>query len=136
MINFKEKFSQVMSGRYGMDQLNTSLFIIDLALIILNNFITSSIVSSFILIVTFFAMYRLYSRDISKRTLENKKFRKLWKPVRRNLSLLRLRIREVKTHRFRVCPNCKVVIRTSRKRGSRVIRCSRCKTEFKTHIYL
>lgn len=136
MRNFKEKFTQFMSGRYGMDQLNNALFVSDFALIILGTFIMSPIISSFTLVITFFAMYRLYSRDISKRTLENKKFMKLWKPVRRNFSVLRLKIRERKTHRFRTCPNCKIVIRTSRNRGLRAMRCPRCKTEFKTNIYL
>ncbi|ADK81231.1 TFIIB-type zinc ribbon-containing protein [Sediminispirochaeta smaragdinae] len=135
-IDFGEKITQFMSGRYGMDQLNKSLIGIAFILIILETFITSQVLNVTGVMVMFYTIYRTYSRDLSKRARENEKFMKLVKPVRRSFSLLKLRIREGRTHRFRTCPNCKVVIRTSKKRGTRILVCPRCKTKFKTHIYL
>ena len=134
--NFKEKIAGFMSNRHGMDQLNNALTVLILAGLVLNIFIKSQAVGSVITVLCFCVLYRSYSRNISKRTLENDKFMKLWKPLRRKGAMQLRRIRESRTHCFRTCPGCKAVIRMPRKKGSRVIKCPRCQTEFETRIYL
>lgn len=135
-FNLKEKATQFMSGRYGIDQMNKTLMILAFIMIILESILQTSIISIIALIIMFFAIYRTYSRNHSKRIAENKRFMKFFKPIRRVFSIQKMKIRERKNYRFRVCPNCKVVIRTSKIRGSRVLTCPRCKKEFKTHVFI
>ncbi|MDC7124665.1 MAG: hypothetical protein PQJ46_03810 [Spirochaetales bacterium] len=135
-FNFREKLTQFARGRYGVDQLNTTLMVLAFILIILDAFFHTSFISLIALIIISLSIFRTYSRNQSKRIRENQKFLNLFKPVRKFFSIQKMKFRERKTKRFRTCPNCKVVIRTSKKRGTRVLTCPRCKTEFKAHIFL
>lgn len=140
MNRLKEKLIQLMAGRYGTDLLNNTIIIFAFALVIISMFIhapiTATIINIIVLGIISFSIFRTYSRNISKRKLENDKFKNITKPLRRKFSIQKMMIRERKTSRFRTCPNCRVVIRTSKERGNRSLTCPRCTAEFETHIYL
>ncbi|MBI9106173.1 MAG: hypothetical protein JEZ04_05460 [Spirochaetales bacterium] len=136
MNKIKEKLRQFMSGRYGMDRLNKILMALTFALIILGIFIQNPVLNALTLAILSWVMFRSYSRNISKRTIENERLSRLLKPLRRNLSLLKLKIKEAGKNRFRSCPNCRVVIRTSKLRGKRLLSCPKCGTQFETRIII
>lgn len=134
MGKFQDKLARFMSGRYGMDQLNNALIFLCVALMILYNFIKSPIIGGVMWVFFVWSVYRMYSRDVEKRTRENDKFMKLWKPIRRRFSLSIRKIKGIKTYRYRKCPQCKAVIELPFRKGDRMIRCPRCHTDFETHI--
>ena len=136
MADFRDKMMQFMHGRYGQDQLNRGMMGLAIILLILNIFIGSPVLAGITLFLMLSSMFRMYSRNMEKRTRENEKFMRLWKPVRKKIRLCWRRIKEGKTHRFRTCPGCKAVIRMPRRRGVRTISCPTCRTDFQTRILI
>ncbi len=125
----KRKFQNFMAGRYGMDQLNQFLSIISLILVILSIFLSNLlfIIGLALMIYTYF---RMFSRNISKRSAENQKFLNL------KYSLATKRERSIrhreqkKIYRFFRCPSCKQKVRVPKGRGKICITCPKCKMEF------
>lgn len=134
MEKFKEKLFNFMNGRYGIDQLYYGLIVLYFILIIANSFIESTIIGVFSWFVFIFMFYRIYSKNIYKRGLENEKFLKFWLPAKAKLSLSYRKIREIKTHRYRTCPSCKTTIRLPRKKGRHTVKCPKCSNRFEVQI--
>lgn len=136
MNKIKEMLRKFMSGRYGMDRLNTILMVAAIVMMILGSFIQHPVPNSLAFILMSISIFRTYSRNISKRRKENEQIMRVGRLIKRNLALLKLKFKEVRNHRFRTCPNCRVVIRTSTKRGKRTLSCPKCGTEFETRIMI
>lgn len=127
-MNWLRRF---MAGRYGGDQLSMALLIFS---IILNFTARLTGIPLLILIgyVPFgIAVFRMLSRNMAKRSMENYNFSRLMKPVYSWLMITRDRIRDIKTHRYFTCPKCRQSLRVPKGKGKIVIICRRCKTEFK-----
>lgn len=135
MGSIKEKLARFMSGRYGADQLYYFCITISFILIIANSFIRSSIISSLTWVILILILFRIFSRNIYKRRMENEKFLKLWNPSKAKLSLTIRRIKEIRTHRFRKCPNCKKVLRLPRRKGKHTVNCPCCNSDFELNIF-
>lgn len=133
MGNFKDKLARFMNGRYGADQLYYALFVFSLVLMIVNNFINSLIISILVWAFLILMVFRLLSRNIYKRRMENEKFLKIWNPVKAKGSLQIRKIREIKSHRFHKCPHCKAMLRLPRKTGKHTVDCPCCHKEFELH---
>ncbi|MFA6941727.1 MAG: hypothetical protein WCQ54_12255 [Clostridiaceae bacterium] len=134
MRNFRDKLVQFMYGRYGADQLYYALIVIGLILIVVNSFSHSTIMETLIWVLLILMTYRSFSRNIYKRRSENDKFLIIWNPVKAKVSLTIRRIREIKTHRYRKCPNCKKVLRLPIKKGKHTAKCPCCHNEFEVRI--
>ncbi|HAK45198.1 MAG TPA: hypothetical protein DCO79_04670 [Spirochaeta sp.] len=134
MNKIKAAMAQFMSGRYGMDQLNKILMIAAFILILAGSFIQVPVLNSLALVVLAYTIFRTYSRNHRKRTAENQRFQRILKKIRNSFLLTKLRIKEAGTHRHIKCPQCGVIIRTSKERGPRRFTCPKCKTEFETNI--
>ena len=134
MGNFKNKLTHFMYGRYGTDQLYIALIVAYFVLIVANAFISSAIISVLMSAVLIWIIFRTLSRNIYKRSMENEKFMKIWKPVKAKGSLELRRIKEIKTHRFRKCPHCKKMLRLKRVRGKHTVKCPSCNKEFEVRI--
>jgi len=136
MRNIKNKLAHFMYGRYGTDQLYTALIVAYFILIVVNSFISSKIISFFMSAILIWIIFRILSRNVYKRQMENEKFMKIWKPAKAKGSLELRRIKEIKTHRFRKCPHCKKVLRLPRMRGKHTVKCPRCNKEFELRILM
>ena len=134
MGNLKNKLTQFMYGRYGTDQLYIALMGAYFVLIVVNTFISSTIISIFMSAVLVYTIFRTLSRNVYKRRMENEKFIKIWKPIKAKGSLMIRRIKEIKTHRFRKCPHCKKVLRLPRMTGKHTVKCPCCNKEFELRI--
>jgi hypothetical protein len=132
--SFKERLIRFMYGRYGIDQLYYALLLTFFALRIINTSARSIIIDLLSWAILIWMIFRAFSRNIYKRRRENEKFMQLWTPIKRQGSLTRRRIKEIKTHRFRKCPQCRVMLRLPRKRGKHTVECPRCHKEFKLRI--
>ena len=135
-----EKLTRLLSGRYGADNLYNALFAVELILLFLGAVfslfgklvpalrIVSIILYALSLILLIIAMYRFFSRDISRRRKENEAWLRFWNKLRRkNRPSLPA---DTPTHVFRQCPGCRSVLRLPRQKGKHQVRCPRCGEKF------
>lgn len=134
MRNFKEKLIRFMYGRYGTDQLYYALLILCFVFLLVNAFVRIVLLDIIAWAILILMIYRTFSRNIYKRQSENRKFLKIWNPIKSKFSLLTYRIKEIKTHRYRKCSNCKAVIRLPLRKGKHIVNCPRCHEDFNVHI--
>ena len=106
-----------MTGRAGGDHF--SLFLLITAAVI--NVISRWINVSLLLMVGYAALmvglYRVFSKNVYQRRLENQKFLKAVKPITDRISFLNRRRQDVKTHRYFQCVNCKKTLRVPKGKG-------------------
>lgn len=114
MGNFRDWLTRLMYGRYGVDQLYFALIAAYLVLLVVNSFVRSAIINILLWVLVIWMIYRVLSRDIDKRRMENERFLQIWEPVQAKASLTFRRIREIKTHRYRKCPHCNTMLRLPR----------------------
>ena len=147
MNNFFEKIRNFMYGRNGIDKLGAFLLLMYLLINGIGSFIRNPIVHySFVgvsALIALFAVYRVFSKNLYRRQYEESKFEQFLVrtnysdrifALKRKMHRLSLRIKQIKTHRFRTCPQCRENLRLSKKRGTRNITCPKCGKEFTVHI--
>lgn len=127
---FKDKMIRFMYGRYGIDQLYYTMLILYVILIIMNIFINSLILGILVWVIFALMVFRSFSRNIYKRRKENDAFLKLWNPVKGWWNLNVRKLKDIKTKRYRKCPNCKAVLRLPKKKGKNIVTCPCCKKDF------
>lgn len=119
-----------MRGRYGPDHLSVAMVIISLVLSLLNgilNFAPLLYVSYLILAVM---LFRMLSRNITRRRAENDKFIRYWWPVRTKIVRAFKNVKHRKTHRYLKCPGCGNTLRVPKGKGKLQITCPKCGERF------
>ncbi|MBE6746564.1 MAG: hypothetical protein E7558_03855 [Ruminococcaceae bacterium] len=137
--NLKMKFFQFMQGRYGgNDGLNIGLLAIYLVLIVIRTFIRNGFAGWIIYLlsmaVLIYSVFRMFSKNIPARQAENVKFMRFWYKIKPKLVLVKDRVKDIKTKRYRTCPHCKNVLRLPYKRGKHNVRCPKCGKDFSVRI--
>ena len=127
MNRFKDKMARFMYGRYGMDQLSRNLSLICLVLLIVTMFVRNNVIYMIALVGIVYTYFRVFSRNISRRSEENEKYLKFHYKVVGKLNKIKFRITDSKTHRIFRCPSCSQKIRVPRGKG---IKCPKCRIEF------
>ena len=118
---------RVMYGRYGTDQLTMFLMVLYVIFLLLSERL--AILSVLAYVCFGFCVYRMFSRNISKRRSENAKFLEAVGPVTRWYKLKRT-IHRDKEHRYFKCPNCGQQLRVPRGKGRVQITCRTCGVSF------
>lgn len=126
----REKLIRFMQGRYGMDYLGRFTIILGLAAIILSMFINSAILSILAWACIIYAYFRMFSRNIYKRSSENQAFLTKTYKIRCFFARQKNMMAQRKTHHIYKCPTCKQKIRVPRGKGRIEIRCPKCNTTF------
>lgn len=125
MLNW---FKNLMKDRYGGDQL--SIFLLVIALIL--SFLGSIFAWAWMTIVSYlpliFSIYRIFSKDREKRSMENYRFAILMSPVYKRYYKIKTAIKERKDYRIFSCPNCQTKVRVPKKKGKVKITCPKCQT--------
>ena len=125
----RNALQRFMYGRYGSDQLNRFLTITYLVLFGLY-FITGFDLFYFLCTALIFVvLFRMLSRNISRRRAENTKFLTSIRPLKRRFSSLRNQLQD-KEHRFFRCPNCKQQMRVPKGKGRIQVTCRNCGASF------
>ena len=126
--NIKQKLEQFLQNRYGVDLLNKYLMGIVFLLLIIGIFVP--IVSFLTIPILAYSYFRMFSKNIKQRGLENYKFvifkNKVFRPfinIKRNLF-------GDKHSRYYKCPKCKQIIRVPKGKGKIEIRCPKCNERF------
>ncbi len=121
---------KVMYGRYGSDGLGFALIIISIALSVITMFIPVPFIGLVSLVPLLFCIYRMFSRNISRRQQENYKFQRFWYKVKGFFTGFKTRAAQRKLYRFYACPNCGQKVRVPRGKGNISIKCPKCSTKF------
>ena len=137
MRNFLYKLQVFMQGRYGNDELTITLLVVALILALVSRFtfgISRLILTILELALLCIMIFRIFSRNIYKRSYENRKFLPVYTAVTGWFKLTYKRFRDGKTHRYYKCPQCKAQLRVKNVKGEHTIRCPKCGNNFKKKI--
>ena len=100
MNSFKDKMARFMYGRYGMDQLSRNLSLICLVLLIITMFARNNVIYTIALIGIIYTYFRVFSRNISKRSEENERYLRFHYKVVGKINKIKFRIADNKTHKI------------------------------------
>lgn len=127
----KEKLIRFMYGRYGMDSFGKFLIGAGLVSAMLSNlFHLSSLFYLIAWIFLIYAYFRMFSRQIYKRSAENQAYLKRTAAFRLRWQKQMNLLRQHKTHHIYKCPSCHQKIRVPRGKGKIEIRCPKCQRTF------
>ena len=132
----REKFMRFMMGRYGQDDLNRFLSIAGLIVLVISVITTrfipyiSSILWIIAVVLIVMCYYRMFSRDIAKRSAENQKFLSLRYKFAVEKQRRAERAAQSKDYKFFKCPKCGVYNRIPRGKGKIEITCPKCGEKF------
>ena len=119
--------SKFMIGRYGGDQLSVFLVILSMFLTLIGRIAGISVLITLSYIPLFIAMYRILSKDVRKRSMENYKFAKLMSPLYLKFKRVQSRFKGLKTHKYFKCAKCQTSLRVPKGRGKILVTCPKCK---------
>lgn len=131
---FKERLIGFMSGRNGADALANALFIVYLVLFLINLFVRSYIISIIQLVTVGYIFFRMMSRNIYKRQIENRRFCSIGRAIKGFFSLSKSKWRDRKTHIYYKCPHCKKTLRLPKIKGKHTVKCPCCKEKFDINV--
>lgn len=125
-----------MMGRYGQDELNRVLSIAGLVVLVISIVvlrfvpILSNVLWIIAIALIVICYYRMFSRDIARRSAENQKFLNF----RYSLAVKKQRKAEMaaqsKDFKFFKCPKCGVYNRIPKGKGKIEITCPKCGEKF------
>ena len=127
-----------MQGRYGFDALSGFLLALSLTIWAANIFVWNRLASWILFLVEAgliaLVVLRALSRNITMCSLENRRFKKVFDPVK-NWVLFRFKkFRECKEYKYLKCPFCKAQLRVKNQKGEHGVRCPKCRGEFRVKI--
>lgn len=126
----REKFMRFMQGRYGMDHLGRSVVGVAILAFVLSFFFENAIFPLLTWAGIIYAYFRMFSRNIYKRSAENQAFLTRTYKLRCFFARQKNLLAQRKTHHIYKCPTCKQKIRVPRGKGRIEIRCPKCNTRF------
>lgn len=118
-----------MWGRYGNDNFNQFLLAVAFVSLLIS-FFGGGLFYLVATVVMVYAYFRMFSRNISKRSAENQQFLKQKLKVRAFFTKKKKELAERKVYHIYRCPNCRQKIRIPRGKGKIAIRCRKCGNEF------
>ena len=125
----KEKLQRFMWGRYGNDRFNQFLMIVALVCLALS-FFGLRIFYVLALALLVYVYYRMFSRNMSKRSAENQWYLKKEMKVRSWWQRRKQLFAGRRDYKIFKCPKCGQKLRGPRHKGKIAIHCRKCGEEF------
>lgn len=126
----RQALSRFMYGRYGSDQLGRAIIYTSLALLLLTFVTGIGLFYTLSIIGYVWALFRMFSSNIAKRSHENEVYLEKTANLRRELSQAKVRFRNRKQYKYFKCPKCGVRLRLTRGVGEKAITCRNCGHQF------
>ena len=133
MYKIRDALARFMYGRNGVDQLNLALLWGHLLLWI-PQMLLAMLLQSAVLDVLFdlvrtamavVMLFRIFSRNLDRRRLENQQFLNWWWRVRSSFRGAKERHAD-RDHKYFTCKNCKTICRVPVGKGKIIITCPKC----------
>ena len=125
----REKFYRFMQGRYGNDQFNR--FLMTLSLIVLGlSVIWKPQLCLAAVILLGWAYYRMFSRKVYTRAVENQRYLEIKEKVLIRLRREKRQLEQRKEYHIYKCPGCGQKVRIPRGKGKVEERCPKCAHTF------
>lgn len=118
-----------MNGRYGADQLGRFLSFVALGLLIVNLFVHNMILLIIVGVLIAYNFYRMFSRDVYKRSEENRKFLEFVDGIKSKFTSAKNQAKD-RDHAYFTCPRCKKKLRVPKGKGMISIHCPQCGMDF------
>ncbi len=125
-----DKIKKFMYGRNGGDQLSVALLIVSILITFVGRFSKMQWIISLSYIPLALSMFRVFSKDVTKRRMENYKFAMLLSPIYSRFKNTQKRLKDSKTHKYYKCPNCSQQLRLPKGKGKIIVTCSKCGNKF------
>ncbi|MGI5984383.1 MAG: hypothetical protein GXY01_06800 [Clostridiales bacterium] len=126
---FISRLQETMAGRNGLDKLSITLIILS---VILNAFTRfSPIFMMFALLIMFYAIWRIFSKNLAKRREENYRFTHIAGDIKESFAQWQYRRQQSKQYKFFTCPDCRSRLRLPRGKGKINITCPKCGQKFR-----
>lgn len=130
-------FARFMYGRNGWDQLNQALFrgylvlwAAELICFFMKKGLAARIFESVLFALMLIILFRSFSKNLSRRRMENQKWVTWYCGVKNRNAGARARHAD-KEHKYFTCKNCKTICRVPAGKGKIVITCPKCGAEIK-----
>jgi len=127
LTRFQMMMARFMVGRNGMDNLAYHAMWGAVIVSILSIFLPVGLLSTALMI---YAVWRMLSRNVSKRRAENERYVQFSEKVSREVKQFFLRLKGMKTHKYFRCPSCRNRLRMKRGSGEKLITCPVCRNQF------
>ena len=131
--SMKEKIQRFMIGRYGADELSKAQSVVVMILLILSLFGRLGILYWLALALMIYSVWRMFSKNVSKRYEENQKFVNFRYRIVVKWDKMKKRMAQKKTYKFFKCPTCKQEVRVPKGHGKIEITCPKCRERFVKH---
>jgi len=132
----KNKWAKFMEGRNGVDAICYASVGLYFVITFINAFFRLSILNTAMTMIAVYIAFRMMSKNVARRQAENRKFLLFVDQAKGHWRQFILRIKEIKTHRYRRCPECHIMLRLPRKVGSHKVVCPRCKKKVAVKILI
>ncbi len=129
----RQRWQRFMSGRYGHDQLNFYLLILDVILLFVSSIFYGSFgryIQPLVWLLLLYVYFRMLSKNLTKRREEYGKFVRFKLKVSAAYRLRHERWIQRKDYKFFTCPSCKTTLRVPRGHGKIKVVCRRCGNSF------
>lgn len=132
----KHKLQKFMSGRNGFDPLSRFLLLSALVCLLLSSLlydwpVLGSLFHTASSVLVIWSIFRVLSRNIEKRYLENLHYLEYVTMAARRVKIRREMHRQRKDFKFFVCPTCKTNLRVPKGKGQIHITCCKCGNRFR-----
>lgn len=131
----REKLQRFMWGRYGTDRFNQFLMACAIVCLLIS-FFGGGLFYLLATVVMIYAYFRMFSRNVSRRSMENQwylkremKARSYFLKWKKNFPTKK-KLEERKNYHIYKCPSCRQKIRVPRGKGRIAISCRKCGNEF------
>lgn len=125
-----EKIKSFMQGRNGGDGLSMGLLILSILLSFIGRITKSSLVIILSYIPIGISLFRIFSKNVQKRRMENYKFAVFISPLYSKFKNAKDRVKDRKTYKYYRCPSCNQQLRVPKNKGKIIITCSNCRNKF------
>lgn len=127
--NWQLRMAQWMQGRYGIDECTQGIMIFGCALVVLNFFLHTNLLSLLSMICFVIGIIRIFSRNYAARARELETYRNLMQKPKAWWRLTNKRYENRHTTLYFKCKGCGTVLNVPKGKGKLLVTCPKCGTK-------